>query len=87
MSSTDIEKESLEAHVELCAERYKNLDGKLNHLEGRMTRLEEYLVEIKDTLTNTERSQYKTIVGIGAALVGALVAAAASMVLHIITNS
>jgi hypothetical protein len=30
---TDIEKKSLEAHVELCAERYKFLETKLESVE------------------------------------------------------
>jgi hypothetical protein len=32
MSASDIEKENLEAHVELCAERYKQLESKLDSL-------------------------------------------------------
>ena len=32
-STTDIEKKSLEAHVELCAERYKLLETKLETVE------------------------------------------------------
>ena len=33
MSTTEIEKKSLEAHVELCAERYKLLESKLETVE------------------------------------------------------
>ena len=33
VDTTDIEKKSLEAHVELCAERYKLLEHKLGDLE------------------------------------------------------
>ena len=52
MASTDIEKKSLEAHVELCAERYTNLETKLANLESRMEKFEQYLLEIKDTLAS-----------------------------------
>ena len=34
--TTDIEKKSLEAHVELCAERYKFLETKLDSLEAHI---------------------------------------------------
>ena len=37
---TEIEKENLEAHVELCAVRYGSLETKLNNLEQRMDKLE-----------------------------------------------
>jgi len=35
VDTTDIEKKSLEAHVELCAERYRYLEEKLESLEAR----------------------------------------------------
>jgi len=47
---TDIEKQNLEAHVEICAVRYSNLETKLNNLEQRMDKMEVYLVNIKDSL-------------------------------------
>jgi chaperonin cofactor prefoldin len=41
---TEIEKQNLEAHVEICAVRYSNLETKLENLEHRMDKLEGYLV-------------------------------------------
>jgi hypothetical protein len=35
--TTEIEKKSLEAHVELCAERYKFLEEKLESMEEKIT--------------------------------------------------
>ena len=62
MSTTDIEKKSLEAHVELCAERYENLENKLSNVEKRMDKFEEYLVEIKNSLSNSNNGQLKTFI-------------------------
>ena len=45
--STDIEKQSLEAHVELCAERYGKLETKLEGLEKKVEKLEEHILAIK----------------------------------------
>lgn len=84
--STDIEKKSLEAHVELCAVRYRNLEEKLNNLETRMDSLEEYLVDIKNTLHGSQHDNYKTLITIGTAVVGALLAGAVTLILHIVTN-
>jgi hypothetical protein len=36
---TDIEKKNLEAHVELCAERYRFLENKLNTVEEKISAL------------------------------------------------
>ena len=38
--STTIEKQNLEAHVELCAERYKNLEDKLDNLDSKVSDLD-----------------------------------------------
>ena len=38
---TDIEKENLEAHVELCAQRYDALEKRLTSIEGKVAALQE----------------------------------------------
>jgi hypothetical protein len=43
-STTDIEKENLETHVELCALRYEALEKRLGSIEGKVSTLSE-LVE------------------------------------------
>lgn len=69
MSTTEIEKKNLEAHVEICAERYKNLETKLENLEGRMDgfderldKVEGHLVDIKNAVSSkTEQQSDRTI--------------------------
>jgi predicted nuclease with TOPRIM domain len=57
------ERTNLEAHVDLCAERYRTLEKKLDTLEGRidkieeqiedrMDKLEEHIIVIRTTLMN-----------------------------------
>ena len=48
MDTTDIEKKSLEAHVELCAERYKLLELKLETLESNVDSLKTTINEVQD---------------------------------------
>lgn len=36
LPTTDLEKESLEAHVDLCAIRYEQLDSRLGNLEVKV---------------------------------------------------
>lgn len=81
MSTTDIEKKNLEAHVEICAVRYANLDIKLGNLEERMDKVESYLIEIKDTLAEGNSGQYKTLITIGTTILGALIAGAVSLII------
>jgi len=87
MIATEIEKQNLEAHVEICAVRYASLEAKLNHLEDRMDRVEEHLVDIKTVLATTQANQskeqsapkgedanpYKTMIAIGTTIIGVLI--------------
>jgi predicted nuclease with TOPRIM domain len=90
MSSTEIEKESLEAHVELCAERYKNLDNKLNSLENRMERLESLTVDIKDRLTEKLSSagveNQKQLITIGLSIFGILATALTGLIIKLLVG-
>lgn len=84
MSTTDIEKKSLEAHVELCAERYSNLETKLDNLEGRMDKLEGHIVDIKDTIRNVGNDNNKTIITIGTTIGGVLITAVIGLLVHLV---
>lgn len=46
--TTDIEKKSLEAHVELCAERYRFLEQKLETVEDKITATNVVVREVHD---------------------------------------
>jgi phage shock protein A len=47
------ERTSLGAHVDLCAERYRTLEEKLDKLETRMTTLEEHIIIIRTKLSES----------------------------------
>jgi hypothetical protein len=74
--TTDIEKKSLEAHVELCAERYRLLETKLESMDEKITTLFNVIAELRGMLqTNATKNNDRIIswgVGIIVTLVGAL---------------
>ena len=88
-TTTEIEKKSLEAHVELCAERYSNLETKLDNLESRMDKFENYLLEIKNSLMTKsaepkdDSGPYKLMITVGTTLVGALLGGIFTLLVHI----
>ena len=41
MSTTELEKQNLEAHVDLCSERYKGLHDRLSAIELRLQKMNE----------------------------------------------
>lgn len=73
----DIEKESLEAHVELCAARYSRLEEKLDNLEGRVIGIETVLGEIRDTVIRDREKRQSQLITWGVAIIGSLATAVA----------
>ena len=50
---SDLEKTNLEAHVDLCAERYKGLHDRLSAIETSLKRLSEDILEGQKSTTKT----------------------------------
>lgn len=63
LTTTDIEKENLEAHVELCWERYRRLEEKVREIEDKVDAVgdqikdmrTEHLAEIKAMRAENQR--------------------------------
>jgi hypothetical protein len=48
---TDIEKENLESHVELCAMRYSSLETRLNTIETKVSNLQRLIEDSHSNMT------------------------------------
>ena len=81
---TDIEKESLEAHVELCAQRYDAMKDNMERMENRLTNVETLVKQIKDMLAEKENLAYKKLLGIGFTIIGSLLTALLGMGMYLI---
>jgi len=79
---TEIEKQNLEAHVEICAVRYSNLETKIDNLEHRMDKLEGHLVDIKESLTSKVSGQDKQTVSIIVSILGVILAGLIGFIGH-----
>jgi chromosome segregation ATPase len=87
MSSTDIEKKSLEAHVELCAERYEQLEHKLNSLDNRVAKIEHGIDDIKQAIGRSSLAQSKQLITIGTTLLGVGITAIIGLLVHLIKST
>ena len=84
MDTTDIEKKSLEAHVELCAERYKLLELKLETVESNVASLKGTIEEVRDIVQAMAAKRNDQLIAWGVGVIGALVATIAWLVTHYI---
>ena len=71
---TDIEKKSLEAHVELCAERYRNLDERFADLGKNISKVEEIVEEVHTLLNQMSEKRNSQLINWGIGIIGTLVA-------------
>ena len=70
---TEIEKKSLEAHVELCAERYRNLDERLANMDEKISIVGSLTEEIKDKINAMSEKNTDRLIGWGVGIIAALV--------------
>ena len=62
METTNLEKQNLEAHVDLCAERYKNLDQRLATIEIKVDSLSDTVNQNKHSLSTVIITAAGTVV-------------------------
>mgnify|MGYP000016854525 FL=1 len=73
--ATDLERENLEAHVDLCQQRYENLNS-------RLTKIEEKVEHIHNDIVHGNKSMMKVMIGAA----GTVVAGLLSTIIVILIN-
>lgn len=72
--ATQSERKNLEAHVDLCAERY-------NRLEQRLEALENAMQEMKEMVIAESQKSTKIVIGAAATVVGGLLSTLVAVIL------
>lgn len=82
MDTTDIEKKSLEAHVELCAERYRMLELKIENVESDIGSVKAMVSEVHVMMQKMAAKQNDRLISWGVGIIGFLVATVGWMLSH-----
>lgn len=72
VDTTDIEKKSLEAHVELCAERYRFLEEKLENVESTLVTVKGDVVSVKDMMQRIVNQRNNQLINWGVGIIAIL---------------
>ena len=80
--TTEIEKKSLEAHVELCAQRYKFLEDKLQSVEEKCDQLVASVTAVKQSVESMANKNNDRLISWGIGIIGFLVASLGWMLKH-----
>ena len=83
---TEIEKKSLEAHVELCAERYNGLIAQLTNLDTKINSVSTMVKEVKDCVGKLTEKSNDRLINWGVGIIGFLVAGIIGLLAHTLTK-
>jgi hypothetical protein len=79
---TDIEKKSLEAHVELCAERYNALEDKMTAMSVSIAHLCDMVSEVKASVSKISEKNTDRLISWGVGIIGFLSASTIYLISH-----
>lgn len=75
MDTTEIEKKSLEAHVELCAERYRQLESKLESVTDKIVVLHTNVTTLQSMLQASNSKRNDQLINWGGSTIAVLLGA------------
>jgi CHASE3 domain sensor protein len=84
--TTEIEKKSLEAHVELCAERYRLLETKLETVEQGVSSAKTMIQEVRDTVSNMAEKNNDRLIKWGVGIIVTLSGACGWLLTHYLSK-
>ena len=87
VDTTDIEKKSLEAHVELCAERYRLLELKIENVETSVASVKAMVTEVHEMMHEMANKRNDQLINWGIGIIGTLVGTVAWLAVHYFKNS
>lgn len=76
LTTINAEKEDLSTHVDLCAQRYKDLDSRLGHLEAKVDKISDKIDQIRPEIS-------KILIGTAGTILVALISALGVFLSHI----
>ena len=84
--------------MEICAERYDNLEQRMVRVEDKIGKLEEHIIDVKETIqkglsqstaqaqlaaSQAETGMSKTLIVIGTAVISALIGGVFTLIVHV----
>lgn len=83
MQQSRLERENLEAHVDLCAERYRVLEEKFNRLESKVDDIATSVKEMADKQAQEKSANTKLVMGAAATIIMGLLSTVVLLLLNL----
>jgi hypothetical protein len=86
VDTTAIEKKSLEAHVELCAERYSALELRLDNVDSKIASLEQMVMQVRDMVRDMAEKRNNQLISWGLGIMGSMAAVIGWLLVHYVVK-
>jgi len=86
VDTTSIEKKSLEAHVELCAERYSALELRLDNVDAKIASLELMVVQVRDMVRDMAEKRNSQLISWGLGIMGTMAGIIGWLLVHYVVK-
>jgi phage shock protein A len=86
VDTTAIEKKSLEAHVELCAERYSQLELRLDNVDAKIASLEQMVMQVRDMVRDMAEKRNNQLISWGLGIMGSMAAVIGWLLVHYVVK-
>jgi hypothetical protein len=83
MQQSRLERENLEAHVDLCAERYRVLEENLKRLESKVDSLADSVTKIVDKQAADKSASTKLVMGAAATVIMGLLSTVVLLLMNL----
>jgi hypothetical protein len=86
VDTTNIEKKSLEAHVELCAERYNALEVRLDNVDAKIAKLDKVACEVRDMVRDMSEKRNNQLISWGLGIMGTMAGIIGWLLVHYVVK-
>lgn len=82
VDTTDLEKKSLEAHVDLCAQRYRFLEEKITGLDEKIESVVDAVTGVKSSVDKMSEKNNDRLINWGIGIIFSLIGTVAWLLQH-----
>lgn len=82
--TTELERSNLEAHVDLCAERYRVLESKVNNIENGLNEVRKDIQTMREDMIKSNANTNRIMLGASATVVAGILSTIVVLLMSII---
>lgn len=82
--TTELERTNLEAHVDLCAERYRVLESKVNNIESGLNEVRKDIQTMREDMIKSNANTNRIMLGASATVVAGILSTIVVLLMNVV---